>query len=231
MAPRRSRATSPTSMPPSSPASSTPAALSWARCTASTSASRAAATRARPGRCRIHGSRATRPAARPPAARRASRRAGGGVRWGGAIGRAQGGPIPLPSAYCGVYGLKPTYGLVPYTGVFPIELTLDHVGPMTSTVADNALLLEVLAGPDGLDPRQIDVRMAAYTTALTRDARGLRIAVVREGFGHSNSETDVDALVRKGAATFRQLGAQVDEGSIPLHLSGPAIWTPIAAGG
>ena len=148
-----------------------------------------------------------------------------------AIGGDQGGSIRIPSAYCGVYGLKPTYGLVPYTGVFPIELTLDHVGPMTSTVADNALLLEVLAGPDGLDPRQIDVRMAAYTTALTGDARGLRIAVVREGFGHSNSETDVDALVRKGAATFRQLGAQVDEVSIPLHLSGPAIWTPIAVEG
>jgi amidase len=77
-----------------------------------------------------------------------------------------------------VYGLKPTHGLVPYTGIFPIELTLDHTGPMTATVADNALLLEVLAGPDGLDPRQVNVATAAYTNALTGDARGLRIAVV-----------------------------------------------------
>jgi amidase len=148
-----------------------------------------------------------------------------------AIGGDQGGSIRIPAAYCGVYGLKPTHGLVPYTGIFPIEITLDHTGPMTATVADNALLLEVLAGPDGLDPRQVDVTTAAYTSALTGDARGLRIAVVTEGFGHPGSEADVDALVRKGAATLRQLGAQVDEVSIPFHLAGPAIWTPIAVEG
>ena len=103
--------------------------------------------------------------------------------------------------------------------------------PMTATVADNALLLEVLAGPDGLDPRQVSVKTATYTSALTGDARGLKIAVVKEGFGHPGSEADVDALVRKGAATFRQLGARVDEVSIPLHLAGAAIWTPIAVEG
>src|SRR5437016_4302480 len=102
---------------------------------------------------------------------------------------------------------------------------------MTANVADNALLLEVLAGPDGLDPRQVNVKTAQYTNALTGDARGMKIAIVKEGFGHANSETDVDAVVRKGAALFRQLGAQVDEVSIPLHLAGPAIWTPIAAEG
>src|SRR5438046_6382070 len=148
-----------------------------------------------------------------------------------AIGGDQRGSLRIPAAYCGVYGLKPTNGLVPYTGIFPIELTLDHTGPMTATVADHALLLEVLAGPGGLGPRQVNVKTAAYTNALTADARGLKIAVVKEGFGHANSETDVDALVRKGAATFRQLGAQVDEVSIPLHLAGPVIWTPIAVEG
>ncbi len=148
-----------------------------------------------------------------------------------AIGGDQGGSIRIPAAYCGVYGMKPTHGLVPYTGVFPIENTLDHTGPMTANVADNALLLEVLAGPDGLDPRQMNVKTAQYTSALTGDARGLKIAVVKEGFGHLNSEGDVDALVRKGAALFRQLGAQVDEVAIPLHLAGPAIWTPIAVEG
>jgi amidase len=98
-------------------------------------------------------------------------------------------------------------------------------------VADNALLLEVLAGPDGLDPRQVDVKTAPYTNALTGDARGMKIAVVKEGFGHPNSEPDVDAMVKKGAAIFRQLGAQVDEVSIPMHLAGMAIWTPIAVEG
>src|SRR5947207_2972610 len=72
-----------------------------------------------------------------------------------AIGGDQGGSIRIPAAYCGVYGLKPTHGLVPYTGVFPIENTLDHTGPMTAHVADNTLLADVLAGPAGLDPRQV----------------------------------------------------------------------------
>ena len=123
-----------------------------------------------------------------------------------AIGGDQGGSIRMPSAYCGTYGMKPTWGLVPYTGVFPIENTLDHTGPMTANVADNALLLEVLAGPDGLDHRQVDVKTAQYTNALTGDARGMKIAVVKEGFGHPNSEADVDAMVKKGAAIFRDLG-------------------------
>ena len=148
-----------------------------------------------------------------------------------AIGGDQGGSIRMPSAYCGTYGLKPTWGLVPYTGVFPIENTLDHTGPMTANVADNALLLEVLAGPDGLDHRQVDVKTAQYTNALTGDARGMKIAVVKEGFGLANSEADVDAMVKKGAAIFRDLGAQVDEVSIPMHLAGIAIWTPIAVEG
>src|SRR6266496_2878280 len=71
-----------------------------------------------------------------------------------AIGGDQGGSVRIPSSWCGIYGLKPTYGLVPYTGVFPIELTLDHTGPMARTAADVALLLEAIAGSDGLDPRQ-----------------------------------------------------------------------------
>jgi len=81
----------------------------------------------------------------------------------------------------------------------------------------------------GLDLRQVNVKTAGHANVLTGDARGIRIAVVKEGFGHANSETDVHALVRKGAATFKRLGAQVGEVSIPLHLAGPAIWTPIAA--
>lgn len=70
-----------------------------------------------------------------------------------AIGGDQGGSIRMPSSWCGIYGLKPTHGLVPYTGIIPIEQTLDHTGPMASSVEDVALLLDVLAGEDGLDPR------------------------------------------------------------------------------
>jgi len=110
-------------------------------------------------------------------------------------------------------------------------LTLDHTGPMTRTVADNALLLEVLAGPDGLDPRQYAPRTAEYTRALGQGVKGLKIGVVKEGFGYPHSEQEVDAKVRKGAELLGKLGATVEEISIPLHRAGPAIWTPIALEG
>ncbi len=148
-----------------------------------------------------------------------------------AIGGDQGGSIRMPAAYCGIYGMKPTHGLVPYTGVMPIESTIDHTGPMTGTVADNALLLEVLAGEDGLDPRQYSVKTHKYTEALGAGVSGLKIGVVTEGFGHANSEADVDAKVRAAADKLGSLGAQISEVSIPMHLKGQAIWTPIAIEG
>ena len=148
-----------------------------------------------------------------------------------AIGGDQGGSIRMPAAYCGCYGLKPTHGLVPYTGVMPIETTIDHTGPMTQNVRDNAVMLQAIAGADGLDPRQYEPQVDDYTGAIGRGAGGLRIGLVKEGFGHANSEADVDAKVRAGAELLRRLGATVDEVSIPAHLSGPAIWTPIALEG
>ena len=148
-----------------------------------------------------------------------------------AIGGDQGGSIRMPAAYCGVYGMKPTHGLVPYTGIMPIEITLDHAGPMTSNVADNALLLEVLAGADGLDPRQYNVKTDTYTEALAAGAKGLKIGVVKEGFGHPNSEHDVDAKVKQAANRLRDLGSTVSEISVPMHAAGLAIWSPIALEG
>jgi amidase len=150
-----------------------------------------------------------------------------------AIGGDQGGSIRIPSSYCGAFGLKPTYGLVPYTGVFPIELTLDHVGPIARSAADCALLLEVISGLDELDPRQsAGVRTEAYTQALTGDARGLRLGVVREGFGWPGaSEPDVDTMVRDAAQRFGGIGATVSEISIPLHRDGQHIWTGICIEG
>ncbi|NQU58058.1 MAG: amidase [Rhodospirillales bacterium] len=148
-----------------------------------------------------------------------------------AIGGDQGGSIRMPASFCGVYGMKPTHGLVPYTGIMPIETTIDHTGPMTQNVADNALFLEVLAGEDGLDPRQYAPQVDRYTAALGKGASGMRIGVLKEGFDRPESEADVDAKVRQAAEHFRSLGATVDEVSIPMHLKGPAIWTPIALEG
>ncbi len=148
-----------------------------------------------------------------------------------AIGGDQGGSIRMPAGWCGAYGMKATHGLVPYTGVMPIEATIDHAGPITATVADNALLLEVIAGADGLDPRQYNVRVDKYTAALGRGVAGMRIGVVTEGFNFDNSEADVDRSVREAAKRLRDLGATVEDVSIPMHRDGPAIWTPIALEG
>jgi amidase len=148
-----------------------------------------------------------------------------------ALGGDQGGSIRMPACWCGIYGLKPTHGLVPYTGVFPIELTLDHCGPMANTVADVALLLSVIAGPDGFDPRQMSPSTQDYVQATEGDAQGLKIAIVKEGFGRPESEAVVDETVRNAANAFRDLGAEVEEISIPMHLDGYHIWSAIIVEG
>lgn len=79
------------------------------------------------------------------------------------IGCDQTGSIRIPSSYCGIYGLKPTHGLVPCTGILGMGPAINHVGPMTSSVSDNALILEVIAGADGLDSRQYNPRTEPYT--------------------------------------------------------------------
>ena len=134
-----------------------------------------------------------------------------------AIGCDQGGSIRVPSAFCGTYGLKPTYGLVPYTGIVPIEATIDHVGPITHSVRDNALLLEVIAGADGYDPRQCAPAVHAYVDGLAGGVAGMKIALLTEGFGQPTSEPDVDTKVRAAAERLQRLGAVVEAVSIPTH--------------
>jgi amidase len=148
-----------------------------------------------------------------------------------AIGGDQGGSIRMPASFCGIYGMKPTHGLVPYTGIMPIEIYVDHTGPMTATVRDNALLLEVIAGPDGYDPRQYAPKVHPYTQMLEGGVRGLKVAVVKEGFGHPRSEPDVDDKVRRAVQLLGKLGALVTEVSIPWHLLAGAIWLPIGIEG
>ncbi len=151
-----------------------------------------------------------------------------------AIGGDQGGSIRCPSSWCGVVGLKPTFGLVPYTGAFPLEMTLDHLGPMARTVADAALLLDAIAGPDGLDPRQTGFpvpALGAYREALGLGVGGLRVGLLEEGFGHENSEADVDEAVRSAAESFARLGARVVRTSVPWHRDAGNVSLGIAAEG
>jgi amidase len=146
-----------------------------------------------------------------------------------AIGGDQGGSIRMPASWCGIYGMKPTHGLVPYTGIMPIEITVDHTGPMTDNVEDNALMLEVIAGNDGLDPRQQNIKTQKYTKFLKGEngIKNLKIAIVKEGFQQDGFEEDVNNGVRKALDLLKGLGAVVEEVSIPFHLNASAILAPI----
>ena len=93
------------------------------------------------------------------------------------LGTDTGGSIRCPSAWCGVVGLKPTYGRVSRHGVFPLGMTLDHVGPITRSVADAAAMLDVMAGRDPHDPTSLDAPASLCSAALTRGVRGVRIGV------------------------------------------------------
>jgi amidase len=148
-----------------------------------------------------------------------------------AIGGDQGGSIRLPASFSGIYGMKPTWGLVPYTGIMPIEIFVDHTGPMTATVSDNALMLEVIAGDDGYDPRIKAPKVQPYSELLGGGVAGMKIGVVTEGFKQTNAEPDVSEKVWAGAKRLAALGATVSEVSIPMHLLGPALWTPIGTEG
>lgn len=144
-----------------------------------------------------------------------------------AVGTDHGGSCRIPASFCGIVGMKATFGLVPYTGAMPIDMTIDYIGPMTRNVSDNARLLQVLAGHDGFDPAQRDIEVHDYCAALDGNVKGMKIALVREGFGHENSDPSVDQRVREALKTLEGLGAVVDEVSIPMHSVSAAIWTPI----
>ncbi|MFT8709513.1 MAG: amidase [Sporolactobacillus sp.] len=149
-----------------------------------------------------------------------------------AIGCDQAGSIRIPSAWCGIYGLKPTWGLVPYTGIFSMDSSLDHVGPMARTVKDLSTLLEVIAGPDNVDPRQTRLKSKKYTNYLNMNLATMRIGILKEGFDWANiSEKSVDNVVRKSVLTFKNCGAIINEVSLPLHRLGIHIWNVIGNGG
>ncbi|WP_137392118.1 amidase [Rhodoligotrophos defluvii] len=147
------------------------------------------------------------------------------------LGGDQGGSIRTPSSWCGTVGLKPTHGLVPYTGIFPVEPTLDHCGPMGRTTEDVARLLAVIAGPDGLDPRQHKTVVRDYISALNLPLHGLSVGVVRQGFGRPESDLATDETVRDALKVLQQNGAEVEEVSIPWHPDGFHVYTAIVLEG
>src|SRR5258707_10507202 len=102
--------------------------------------------------------------------------------------------------------MKRTWGLVPYTGVMPIEIFVDHTGPMTANVADNALLLEVLAGDDGYDPRIKSPKVQDYTKALGGGVKAMKITIVKEGFEQVGAEAAVNESVKEAVKRLGSLG-------------------------
>jgi aspartyl-tRNA(Asn)/glutamyl-tRNA(Gln) amidotransferase subunit A len=132
----------------------------------------------------------------------------------GALGSDTGGSIRIPAALCGIVGMKPTFGRVSKHGVFPLSWTLDHVGPISRTVEDNALMLNVLAGHDQEDPYSVDLPAEDFSRDLDTGLRGAGIGIP-SSFYFDYVEEEVGARVREAVEVFRTLGARVREVEIP----------------
>ncbi|GAA2273644.1 amidase [Kitasatospora cystarginea] len=132
-----------------------------------------------------------------------------------ALGTDTGGSIRVPSALNGVVGLKPTYGLVPRHGVTSLSWSLDHVGPITRTVEDAALVLSALAGHDPRDPASLATSGPDYRPGGATELTGLRIGVPRNYY-FDHVDPEVEAAVRRATAELESLGAQLVEVEIPM---------------
>jgi aspartyl-tRNA(Asn)/glutamyl-tRNA(Gln) amidotransferase subunit A len=135
----------------------------------------------------------------------------------GSLGSDTGGSIRGPAALCGIVGLKPTYGRVSRYGVLPLSWSLDHVGPMTWTVEDAALMLQVIAGRDPKDPTSSHEPVPDYSAALQPDLKGVRVGVPRHYFFANDVGLDEDTAnaVEKGIQSLKDLGATVQDIEIP----------------
>jgi aspartyl-tRNA(Asn)/glutamyl-tRNA(Gln) amidotransferase subunit A len=133
----------------------------------------------------------------------------------GALGSDTGGSIRIPAAFCGIVGLKPTYGRVSRHGAFPLSWSLDHVGPMTRTVTDAALMLQAIAGHDRHDPTSRTAVVPDYTASLTGEIEGARLGIPQE-FYFEQLDAEVGESVRAAIQTLERAGARIEEVSLPL---------------
>ncbi|HZG12348.1 MAG TPA: Asp-tRNA(Asn)/Glu-tRNA(Gln) amidotransferase subunit GatA [Kurthia gibsonii] len=130
------------------------------------------------------------------------------------LGSDTGGSIRQPAAYCGVVGMKPTYGRVSRYGLVAFASSLDQIGPITRNVRDNALLLEAISGVDANDSTSANVEVPDFAAQLTGDIKGLKVAVPKEYLGEGVS-AGVKAQVQAAIDKLKELGATVDEVSLP----------------
>ncbi len=137
-------------------------------------------------------------------------------------GSDTGGSIRIPAALCGIVGLKPTYGLVSRYGLTPLSWSLDHPGPMTRTVEDAAITMNVIAGHDPKDVASANVDIPDYTSALTGDVKGLKIGIVKEYF-EAPLDPEVRKAVMEAIGQLESMGAEVREVSFPMYNQSQAI--------
>ena len=129
-----------------------------------------------------------------------------------ALGTDTGGSVRNPASLCAITGMKPTYGRVSRRGVFPLAVSLDHVGPMTRSVRDNALLLQLLAGHDPEDPGSADVEVPDYAADLERGVKGLEIGLIRHFYAEDmQADPEQAQAIETAADVLRRLGANVRE--------------------
>ena len=132
-----------------------------------------------------------------------------------ALGSDTGGSIRQPSSFCGVVGLKPTYGLVSRFGLVAFASSLDQIGPITKDVTDSAILLNLIAGHDERDTTSVNKEKEDYTEALKNDVKGMKIAVPKEFFGEGINE-EVKASLEKAIEKYKEMGATVEEVSLDV---------------
>jgi aspartyl-tRNA(Asn)/glutamyl-tRNA(Gln) amidotransferase subunit A len=133
-----------------------------------------------------------------------------------ALGTDTGGSVRNPASMCGIAGMKPTYGRVSRRGVVPLAQSLDHVGPMTRTVRDNALLLAVIAGHDPQDPASADEPVDDYLAAIDQGVRGLRIGALRHFYTDDcAADPEQSAAIEDALAIWRDAGAVIDDVRLP----------------
>jgi aspartyl-tRNA(Asn)/glutamyl-tRNA(Gln) amidotransferase subunit A len=129
-----------------------------------------------------------------------------------AIGTDTGGSVRNPASMCGVVGMKATYGVVSRRGVIPLSYSLDNVGPLTRTARDNALMLDVIAGYDSLDPGSANRAVGGYTAALGRGVKGLKVGVIRHFYARdTKADPEMVAGIETAVQKLAELGAQIRE--------------------
>jgi amidase len=146
----------------------------------------------------------------------------------GALGSDTGGSIRFPSAMCGVTGIKPTYGRVSRHGVFPLAESLDHVGPMTRSAEDAAVLLQAIAGPDPRDPTTLRTPLPDLEEELPRGVRGMRIGVDEKYIGEGTAPEVAEAVLAAGR-TWADLGAELVPVTVPPYEELTAGWNTVCS--